>query len=51
MHVMRKFFIFTTTFLFFTLALIACGTGKAHCDAYGDATNTIEESDLAELNQ
>lgn len=26
----------------------ACGSSKAHCEAYGDASTTIEHDDLAQ---
>lgn len=45
---MKKFFVIAVLGLT-TLAISACGSGKAHCDAYGDNhINIEEESDLAE---
>lgn len=46
---MKKFFAFAFTGLLLTV-MASCGSSKAHCDAYGDASTTIEESDLAENN-
>lgn len=46
---MKKFMALAFTGIFLSL-LASCGSSKAHCDAYSDATTTIEESDLAENN-
>ena len=43
---MKRFFVLTVLGLA-TFAISSCGSGKAHCDAYGD--NYVEmENDLAE---
>ena len=45
---MKKFFVIAVTGLFL-FSTASCGTGRAHCDAYGDATTTtVEHDDLAE---
>lgn len=31
-----------------TAVMFSCGSGKAHCDAYGDNYINMEESDLAD---
>ena len=47
---MKKFFAIAITGLFFSFLMVACGTGKAHCDAYGDATINVDSNELAENN-
>lgn len=46
---MKKFMALAFTGIFLTL-IASCGSSKAHCEAYGDATTIIEDSDLAENN-
>ncbi|MGB0932822.1 MAG: hypothetical protein ACPGU5_00975 [Lishizhenia sp.] len=47
---MKKLLSFAIIGITLATVLSSCGSSKgAHCDAYGDATTTVEESDVAAL--
>lgn len=47
---MKKFFSFAIIGMFVATAMSSCGSSRgAHCDAYGDANTTVEESDIASV--
>jgi hypothetical protein len=47
---MKRLFSFAIIGMFLAAVLSSCGSSKgAHCDAYGDTTTSVEESDVAAL--
>jgi len=48
--IMKRLFSFAIIGMFLATVLSSCGSSKgAHCDAYGDTTTSVEESDIAAL--
>lgn len=45
---MKKFLPLTFAGLLLLAITISCGSSRAHCDAYGDSSTTIEHDDLAQ---